>query len=333
MTNCRNPSWFQIYIVNLATLNSTMLELTNISFTYIDKAVINRLSFVAQQGQNIAVIGESGCGKSTLLKLIYGMYDLDSGNINYNGNPILGPKYNLIPGEDYIKYLAQDFDLMPYITVEENVGKFLSNVYRDKKKSRVQELLEMVEMTEYAKVKAKYLSGGQQQRVALARVLALEPQILLLDEPFSQIDSFRKNTLRRNVFQYLKEKKITCIIATHDSSDALSFSDETLVMQHGKIIAKDTPQKLYHQPKNKYVASLFGEVNELEWNGKVHLVYPHQFQLDPNGTVKGTVQQSYFRGSHYLIAFTSGTQTLFFENDIWLSEGTAIALNSSIKLL
>ena len=317
----------------MASLNPTMLELTNISFTYIDKAVINGLSFVAQQGQNIAVIGESGCGKSTLLKLIYGLYDLDSGNINYNGNPILGPKYNLIPGEDYIKYLAQDFDLMPYITVEENVGKFLSNVYRDKKKARVHELLEMVEMTEYAKVKAKYLSGGQQQRVALARVLALEPQILLLDEPFSQIDSFRKNTLRRNVFQYLKEKKITCIIATHDSSDALSFSDETMVMQHGKIIAKDTPQSLYHHPKNKYVASLFGEVNELEWNGKVHLVYPHQLQLDPNGTVKGTVQQSYFRGSHYLIAFTSGAQTLFFENDTWLSEGTAIAVNSSIKLL
>ena len=333
MTNCRNPSWFQIYIVNLATFKPTMLELKDISFAYIDQAVINGLSFVAHQGQNIAIIGESGCGKSTLLKLIYGLYDLDSGSIHYNGNPILGPKYNLIPGEDYIKYLAQDFDLMPYITVEENVGKFLSNVYHDKKKARVQELLEMVEMTECAKVKAKYLSGGQQQRVALARVLALEPQILLLDEPFSQIDSFRKNTLRRNVFQYLKERKITCIIATHDSSDALSFSDETLVMQHGKIIAKDTPQKIYHQPKNKYVASLFGEVNELELDGKIHLVYPHQFQLDPNGIVKGTVQQSYFRGSHYLIVFTSGTQTLFFENDIWLSEGTAIALNSSIKLL
>lgn len=310
-----------------------MLELTTISFTYIDQPVIKELSCVVHQGQNISVIGESGCGKSTLLKLIYGLYDLDSGTINYDGNPILGPKYNLIPGEDYIKYLAQDFDLMPYITVEENVGKFLSNIYRDKKKARVHELLEMVEMTDYAKVKAKYLSGGQQQRVALARVLALEPQILLLDEPFSQIDSFRKNTLRRNVFQYLKEKKITCIIATHDSSDALSFSDETLVMQHGKIIAKDTPQNLYHHPKNKYVASLFGEVNEIELDGKTHLVYPHQLQLDPNGTLKGKVQQSYFKGSHYLIAFTSGTQILFFENDTWLSEGTPIALNILIKLL
>lgn len=310
-----------------------MLELTTISFTYIDQPVIKELSCVVHQGQNISVIGESGCGKSTLLKLIYGLYDLDSGTINYDGNPILGPKYNLIPGEDYIKYLAQDFDLMPYITVEENVGKFLSNIYRDKKKARVQELLEMVEMTDYAKVKAKYLSGGQQQRVALARVLALEPQILLLDEPFSQIDSFRKNALRRNVFQYLKEKKITCIIATHDSTDALSFSDETIVMQDGKIIAKDAPQHLYHHPKNKYVASLFGEVNEIELDGNTHLVYPHQLQLDPNGKLKGKVQQSYFKGSHYLIAFTSGKQTLFFENDTWLSEGTPIALNILIKLL
>lgn len=317
----------------MASLKPSMLELKDISFTYIDQTVINGLSFVAQQGQNISVIGESGCGKSTLLKLMYGLYDLDSGSISYNGNPILGPKYNLIPGEEYIKYLAQDFDLMPYITVEENVGKFLSSIYREKKKARVHELLEMVEMTEYAKVKAKYLSGGQQQRVALARVLALEPQILLLDEPFSQIDSFRKNALRRNVFQYLKEKKITCIIATHDSTDALSFSDETIVMQHGKIIANDTPQSLYNKPASKYIASLFGEVNELELDGKLHLVYPHQLKLDAKGPLKGIVQQSYFKGSHYLVAFTSGSQTVFFENETLLEEGTAIAVNVSIKLL
>lgn len=310
----------------MASLNQTMLELKDITFTYIDQAVINGLSFVAQQGQNIAVIGESGCGKSTLLKLIYGLYDLDSGTINYNENPILGPKYNLIPGEDYIKYLAQDFDLMPYITVEENVGKFLSNIYRDKKKARVQELLEMVEMTEFAKVKAQYLSGGQQQRVALARVLALEPQILLLDEPFSQIDAFRKNALRRNVFQYLKEKKITCIIATHDSTDALSFSDETIVMQHGKIIVKDAPQNLYRSPQNKYIASLFGEVNELELNGKLHLVYPHQLKLDPKGKLKCVVQQSYFKGGYYLVEASSGSQTLFFENDAFLPSGASIRL-------
>ncbi|MEY4964102.1 MAG: hypothetical protein RLZZ323_1421 [Bacteroidota bacterium] len=310
----------------MVLLQQTMLELKDITFSYHDQPVIKGLSFVAQQGHNIAVIGESGCGKSTLLKLIYGLYDLDSGSISYNQQPILGPQFNLIPGEDYIKYLAQDFDLMPYITVEENVGKFLSNIYRDKKKARVQELLEMVEMTEYAKVKAQYLSGGQQQRVALARVLALEPEILLLDEPFSQIDSFRKNALRRNLFKYLKEKQITCIIATHDSTDALSFSDETIVMQHGKIIATDSPQNLYNTPQNKYIASLFGEVNELELNGKTHLVYPHQLKLDSNGSLLGTVKQSYFKGSYYLVEVSSDSQTLFFENDAFLPSGASIRL-------
>jgi ABC-type multidrug transport system ATPase subunit len=134
-----------------------MLQVKNISFTYIDNPVIQNLSFEIAKGQNVALIGESGCGKSTLLKLLYGLYNLDHGEIFYNGKPILGPKYNLIPGEDYIKYLAQDFDLMPYITVEENVGKYLSNIYKAEKKARVQELLEMVEMTDFAKEKAKYL--------------------------------------------------------------------------------------------------------------------------------------------------------------------------------
>ena len=234
-----------------------MLELTTISFTYIDQPVIKELSCVVHQGQNISVIGESGCGKSTLLKLIYGLYDLDSGTINYDGNPILGPKYNLIPGEDYIKYLAQDFDLMPFITVAENIGKYLSNSYPEQKNERIAELLEIVEMTDYANIKAKNLSGGQMQRVALARVLVLEPEVLLLDEPFSHIDNFRKNSLRRKLFSYLKEKKITTIFATHDSSDVLSFADEVLVIKDGQLIEEGNPKSIYNYPKNKYIASLF----------------------------------------------------------------------------
>lgn len=315
-----------------------MLELKNISFTYIDNVVIEDVSFVIKKGENIAIIGESGCGKSTLLKLIYGLYDLDKGVISYKDKIILGPKYNLIPGEDYIKYLAQDFDLMPYISVEENVGKFLSNIYRDKKKARVQELLEMVEMTEFAKVKAKYLSGGQQQRVALARVLALEPEILLLDEPFSQIDTFRKNALRRNLFRYLKEKQITCIIATHDSTDALSFSDETIVMKDGKILAKNAPKELFKNPSDRYVASLFGEINELklsqlnsaEQEDKTILVYPHQLKANENGVLNVIVKQSYFKGTHYLIESVFENTVLFFENASDLEPETKISLSLQI---
>jgi ABC-type sulfate/molybdate transport systems ATPase subunit len=219
-----------------------MLQVKNILFSYQEQATLNNISFTLEKGKSIAIIGESGCGKSTLLKIIYGLYDVDQGKLYWDENEILGPKYHLIPGMDFMKYLAQDFDLMPFITVAENVGKYLSNIYAEKKNERIAALLEIVEMTEYANVKAKNLSGGQMQRVALARVLALEPEVLLLDEPFSHIDNFRKNSLRRKLFSYLKEKEITTIFATHDSADVLSFADELLVLKDGRLIEEGKPK-------------------------------------------------------------------------------------------
>jgi ABC-type Fe3+/spermidine/putrescine transport system ATPase subunit len=312
-----------------------MLQVQNISFGYAERRVIHNINFTIEKAQNIAVIGESGCGKSTLLKLIYGLYDLDEGNIIWNETEVLGPKYNLVPGMSFAKYLSQDFDLMPYTTVAENVGKFLSNVFPEKKKERVQELLEIVEMTEYADVKTKYLSGGQQQRVALARVLALEPEILLLDEPFSHIDNFRKNALRRNLFAYLKSQGVTVIVATHDSTDALSFADETIVLQDGKIVDKAGSQSLYSNPINKYVASLFGEVNELklshlvaiEGEDEIILLYPHQLKVVDNGLMEVIVKQSYFKGSHYLIKAVFDRKAIFFEND------TELEVNQTVTLM
>lgn len=314
-----------------------MLDIQNISFSYTESPVIKNISFSIEKGQNIAIIGESGCGKSTLLKLIYGLYDLDEGKIFYGDKPILGPKFNLIPGMPYMKYLAQDFDLSPYETVAENVGKFLSNGFANMKKLRVQELLEMVEMDQFANVKTKFLSGGQQQRVALVRVLALEPEVILLDEPFSQIDAFRKNALRRNLFRYLKQKGITCIIATHDSTDALSFADQAIVMRNGEVLVKDDPSKIYEDPKVKYVASLFGEVNEipthllLSYTDETHktLVYPHQFKMVSESKLMVKIRRTYFRGSHYLIETVYKRQLIFFESeiDLPLEQEVFLALN------
>jgi ABC-type Fe3+/spermidine/putrescine transport system ATPase subunit len=311
-----------------------MLQVQNISFSYDDKKVIKQMNFTIQKGQNIAVIGESGCGKSTLLKLIYGLYDLDEGQIFWNETEVLGTKFNLVPGMSFMKYLSQDFDLMPYITVSENVGKYLSNVNLDKKQQRIQELLEIVEMTEFANVKAKYLSGGQQQRVALARVLALEPEVLLLDEPFSQIDNFRKNALRRNLFAYLKSRGITCIVATHDSTDSLSFAEETIVLQDGEVIAKANSLALYKNPSNKYIASLFGEVNELkksqfseiEGEDETLLLYPHQLKISDNGALKVVVKQSYFKGSHYLIKAVANRNVIFFDHNSELETNIEVSL-------
>jgi ABC-type Fe3+/spermidine/putrescine transport system ATPase subunit len=316
-----------------------MLQVQNISFGYNEKLIIHNINFEVLKGQNIAILGESGCGKSSLLKLIYGLYDLNDGRIFWNEKEVRGPKYNLIPGMPFMKYLAQDFDLMPYITVAENIGKYLSNTNTNQKNARIQELLEIVEMTEYANVKPKFLSGGQQQRVAIARVLALEPEILLLDEPFSHIDNFRKNALRRNLFAYLKVKNITCLIATHDSIDALSYADETIVLKDGKIITKGISQDLYFNPFTKYIASLFGEVSEIEWSeiqvlqdyeeDKTLLLYPHQLKISEVGLLEVHVRKSYFRGNYFLIKAVANKKVIFFEHNIHLVFNERVRLTIS----
>lgn len=319
-----------------------MLSIQNISFRYSEEVpVIKNISFNLEKGQNMAIIGESGCGKSTLLKLVYGLYDLDEGQIFQGEETILGPKFNLVPGAPRMKYLAQDYDLMPYITVEENVGKFLSNIYPEKKAARVAELLEMVEMSQFAKVKAQFLSGGQQQRVALARVLALEPEVLLLDEPFSNIDSFRKGALRRNLFAYLKYKGITCLIATHDSTDALSFSDQTLVMKSGEVIQHDHSKKLFLKPSNRYVASLFGEVNELKAQyftpfvdaQKSIFLYAHELYLTEKSSLKAVVKKSYFKGGTYLVKAVADKKVIFFDNPFMIPEEEEVCLTTDDELV
>jgi ABC-type Fe3+/spermidine/putrescine transport system ATPase subunit len=315
-----------------------MLHVQNVSFSYLkNTSILEDISFEIPEGTHVSLIGESGCGKSTLLKLMYGLHDLNAGEIFWKDSQVLGPSYNLVPGHENMKYLAQDFDLMPYITVAENVGSYLSNSNLKEKKARISELLEMVEMSEFANVKAKLLSGGQQQRIALAKAIAREPEVLLLDEPFSQIDNFRKNTLRRNLFAYLKKKGITCIVATHDSTDALSFADMTLVLKEGKLIAQNAPKDLYENPTDKYVASLFGEVNELparlfpnmETSQETILVYPHQLKVDKASDFKVIVQQSYFKGSQYLIAAKHEEIDVFFESLEVLEVGALIRLRVS----
>ena len=302
-----------------------MLKVKNVSFGYTSKEVLNNVSFTANKGDYIAIIGESGCGKSTLLEIIYGLLHIEKGAVYWNEEKLLGPNFYLIPGEDFMKYLPQDFDLMPYITVEENIGKNISSLDPNKL-NRIKELLEVVDMSNFLKTKVKNLSGGQKQRVAIAKVLADEPEVLLLDEPFSHIDNFRKNHLRRSIFKYLKSKNILCIVATHDTTDALSFADEILVIRDGKLVAKNTPETLYNNPKSKYVASFFNEINEiplhiLEANNtskETVLLYPNQLKVVENSDLKVTVVAFYFKGSYYLIEADLKGKIIFFEHPIKL---------------
>ena len=304
-----------------------MLELKSISFSYGEKQILKDISFSLKQGEYLAVVGPSGCGKSTLLELIYGLLAPSHGEIFHREVKLLGPEFYLVPGEPFMKYLPQDFDLMPYISVAENVGKYLSNQDPKKKERRVRELLDVVEMGSYFNSKVKHLSGGQKQRVALARVLAKEPEILLLDEPFSHIDNFKKNSLRRSLFRYLKEQKVSCLVATHDTTDALSFSDRTMVIDDCKIIANDIPSELYHRPKTKYIASFFGDVNQI--SGELvdldtrqdYLLYPNELRLSESG-IQVEVIASYLKEGQFLIESKMDTEIIYFMCDTSLDVGS-----------
>lgn len=301
-----------------------MLVVDSISFGYTDKNVIENISFSLKKGEHLSVIGESGCGKSTLLKALYGFFDLSNGKIFLDNEELKGRSYYLVIGHLKMKYLAQDFGLMPYISVSENVGKYLSNLNLKKKQERITELLEMVGMQQYANEKPLHLSGGQQQRVALAMNIAKEPEVLLLDEPFSQVDSFQKNRLRRNLFNYLKEKHITCIVATHDSDDALSFSDHIMVMQQGKCIAFSSPQEIYQQKENHYIASLFEDVSAIETDNKKQLFYPHQIAVCDYSSIKVKVVNCYFKGTHYLLHTQANGSPIFVNHSKKIERNTEI---------
>jgi len=308
-------------------LYSIMLKVDITDFGYTEKTVLKNLDFTVEKGKHISILGESGCGKSTLLKIIYGLLHVENGTVFWNDNELLGPNFNLVPGEPFIKYLAQDFDLMPYISVADNIGKHLSRRFMQQREERINELLEVVDMTAFADVHVKLLSGGQKQRVALARAIAKEPELLLLDEPFSHIDNFRRNALRRNLYAYLKKENITCITATHDSEEALSFSDEIKMMREGQFIQTATPEALFKNPKNAYVASFFGDVNTLELDDEKHLIMPHKLQVSQEETqIKASVLKSYFKGSHYLVEAEAQGQKIYFNTAETLEKDTAVYL-------
>lgn len=308
-----------------------MLYVNHISFRYSkNKTVLKDFDFTLKKGEHLCVMGESGCGKSTLLKAIYGLLDLQKGTIFWNDEQVLGPEFNLVPGFENFKYVAQDFDLMPYISVSENIKKFLSRFYPEESEERTQELLEVIEMKAFEHTKVKNLSGGQKQRVAIARALAKEPELLLLDEPFGQIDNFKKNTLRRNLFGYLKEKNIACIVATHDKNDALSFADHLIVIREHKILVHNNPKEIYQNPKVEYVAALFDDVNAITIDGENLLLYPHQITIVDDSELTAKVSNSYFKGTDWLIEAEFDGKLIFLNHTISIEKGTSISLKFNV---
>jgi iron(III) transport system ATP-binding protein len=222
-------------------------------------AVLERLSLTLVQGDIGCVVGSSGCGKTTLLRAIAGLVPVSSGSIDIGEQRVAGDGIEVPTEKRGVGLVFQDYALFPHLRIEENVGFGLRALPRGERSARVQRLLELVGLQSYARKYPHELSGGQQQRVALARALAPSPKLLLMDEPFSNLDVELRARLGAEVRQILKESGTSAILVTHDQQEAFAIADRVGVMHRGRLEQWDRPYEIYHRPGSRYVADFIGQ--------------------------------------------------------------------------
>ena len=237
---------------------SGTLELSHISQSYGAHKVLNDISFRLGDGTIACLLGASGCGKTTVLRCIAGFERVETGEILINGNMASRPGYRLPPESRRIGMVFQDYALFPHLTVARNIAFGLHGADEAMRRARVNEMLEIVGLSGSAQRYPQELSGGQQQRVALARALAPRPALMLLDEPFSNLDVEMRERLSIEVRDILKSQNTTTILVTHDQNEAFTFADEIGIMMDGSIAQWATPYALYHEPANRDIAEFIG---------------------------------------------------------------------------
>jgi iron(III) transport system ATP-binding protein len=238
----------------------TVLELDDLRKSYDGTAVIRDLSLTVRDGELLTLLGPSGCGKTTTLRLIAGLERPESGTVRLEGQSVTGPGF--VPAEERdIGVVFQEFALFPHLSARENIAFGIEEWPEEKRSARVEELLELVGLSDHGEKSPDELSGGQQQRVALARSLAPEPQLLLLDEPFSNLDVDLRVEMREEVREILKEAGVTAVSVTHDQEEAMSISDRVAVMSEGSIEQIGTPEEVFQQPESRFVAGFLGHAS------------------------------------------------------------------------
>ncbi len=225
--------------------------------------VVHEVSFEVGDGEIFAILGPSGCGKTTTLRCIAGFERATAGTIALRDQLLSGSGVHVSPEEREVGIVFQNYALFPHLTVRENVAFGLSGAAQAEREARAQEALEMVGLGGFEDRRPQHLSGGQQQRVALARTLAPEPDLILLDEPFSNLDALLRQETRQEVRELLKSKGMSAVLVTHNQEEALSFADRLAVMRGGQIDQVGTPEDVYYQPRTLFVAQFLGRTNLL----------------------------------------------------------------------
>lgn len=322
------------------------------------KNVVNNLSLTLSEGDIACLLGPSGCGKTTVLRAIAGFHALSAGTITLGDRLLSNAQFSEQPEQRQIGLVFQDYALFPHLTVYDNIT---FGLYRENQQTRKQvctDLLDLVQLSDLANRYPHELSGGQQQRVALARALAARPRLLLLDEPFSNLDVELRRSLTLEVRSILKKQQITAIMVTHDQEEAFAFADHIGVMQDGELVQWDTPYNLYHCPADPFVASFIGqgvlipgawqagnilatELGQIEYDfqnqmqGQVDvLLRPDDIVHSPSSPISGRVTDKIFVGTItlYTLALNSDTKVIAsFPSHLDFTIGQQVPISLELK--
>lgn len=323
----------------------TILNINHLQCHYDTQRVLHDLNLTMAENDIVCLLGASGCGKTTLLKAIAGLQPISDGEIIFQQTDISQRPIE----QRNIGFIFQDYALFPHLTVAENIVFGLHKQSTAEKQQCLEKMLSLVHLQGLENRYPYELSGGQQQRVAIARAIACQPKLLLLDEPFSNIDTQVRQQMIIEMKAILKQQKIAAIFVTHSKEEAFAFADKLAVMAQGKIVQYDTPEQLYQYPNCPFVAKFLGETNYIpceitadnQWlslfampkntvlpnKGQYQwLVRPHQFTLTADSNGQGKIINRLFLGQYYLYDVAYQTLTLKVQSPLSLAIGTTISL-------
>ncbi len=336
---------------------NALLKLDQISLAYDGNTVVDGISLALDAGEIGCLLGPSGCGKTSLLRAISGFEPVQQGSIFLQDRLLSNPAQRIPPEQRNIGMVFQDFALFPHLNVADNIAFGLHRMPAEQRRQRVAELLTLTRLESYTSQYPHQLSGGQQQRVALARAMAPKPEILLLDEPFSNIDTDLREQLAAEVRNILKSEQITAVLVTHDQMEAFAMADKIAVLGQGTLQQWGTADDIYRRPNNRFVAEFIGhgtvlsatvldrgriqtELGPVATEAPVNLpagktchllLRPDQVMLDPASSVRASIVDRRFRGQYYFYTLQAGTLQLTCLSDAAYPVGQDIGISLVVK--
>jgi iron(III) transport system ATP-binding protein len=304
-----------------------MIEAKKVNFAYSESFSLKNISLKVEKGKTLGIIGHSGSGKTTMLKILAGLIEPSEGIVLLEGEKLDPPSKKLVAGHKRIKIVNQQNSLFPNISIFENIAYELRFFQKNYQSKRINKLAKDFGIAHLLAKYPKELSGGEIQRVMLAKGIADEPSVLLLDEPFANLDQIIKKKVLLNLNTVLKKENIAAVLVTHEINDAFGLVNELFIIKNGRMVQKGTSEHIYHFPKNKYVAMLTGIGFCLKINEKEVFVRQENIVLDKDGMFQAEIIDNIFKGHFFEIVFEFGGETIFCKNNKPIPVGQKVNFN------